>query len=283
MTEITIQEMLDAGSHFGHQTKRWNPKMKPYIYGARSGIHILDLQQTQGLATKAFKAIEDVVANGEPVLFVGTKKQAQDIIEEQAKRAGMPFVTKRWLGGMLTNFQTIKKSIERMIELETRREKNDFVGFKKKELLGFDREIERLRQNLGGLRDLKRAPGAIFVVDPHVEKISIHEANVLGIPIIAITDSNCNPDPIDYVIPANDDALRSIQVFATKIADACLEGMKKRELKARDDQDKPEGKKPARKKDVDGKGQAYVTRADKFEGAEAAQTFSATTAEAEKK
>jgi small subunit ribosomal protein S2 len=225
MSDISIQEMMDAGAHFGHQTRRWNPKMKPYLYGARSGVHIIDLQQTQELAQSALKAIENVVAKGESVLFVGTKKQAQPVIEEQAKRVQMPYVIRRWLGGMLTNFVTIRKSVDKLLEYEMRREKQEFAGLTKKELLGVDREIVKLTESFGGIKAMKRLPGAVFVVDPMVEKIAVHEANILGIPVIAITDSNCDPDPIDYIIPANDDALRSIQVLAFKIADACLNGM----------------------------------------------------------
>ena len=264
MSDILIEEMLDAGCHFGHQTRRWNPKMKPYIYGVRSGIHIIDLQQTQGLAQKALNALEKIVAQGRDVLFVGTKAQAQGIVEQEAIRAKMPFVTKRWLGGMLTNFSTIRHSVERLIELETRREKNDFTGYTKKERLGFDREIAKLQEVLSGIKKMNGLPGAIFVVDPHVEKIPVHEANILGISVIAITDTNCNPDPIDHVIPANDDAQRSIQVFITKAADACLSGLEKREamaLKAGNDTDskKPEGKR-RRSTVVEGTGKAYVAK-----------------------
>lgn len=279
MTGISIQEMLDAGAHFGHQTKKWNPKMQPYIYAARSGVHILDLQQTQTLAEKAFNAIEEIVSRGETVLFVGTKKQAQEVVESEAKRCGMPFITRRWLGGMLTNFSVIRKSVENFIELETRREKNDFSGFTKRELLGVDRKIEKLMHSLGGIKTLKRPPGALFVIDPSMEKIAVHEANVLGIPVIAVTDSNCNPDPVDYVIPANDDALRSLQIFTAKIADACLAGIQKRDLKAREEEGREQTsrKKAGRKaQDVGEAGKAYVTKVDTFETAEGVESFKAT-------
>lgn len=276
---ITIQEMMDAGAHFGHQTKKWNPKMRPYIYGARSGIHILDLQQTHGLALKAFNAIEEIVAGGDSILFVGTKKQAQTVIEEAAKKCSMPYVTRRWLGGMLTNFSTIRKSVERFIELETKREKNEFSGYTKRELLGIDREIAKFQHALGGIKNLRRPPGAVFVVDPHLEKIAVHESNVLGIPVIAVTDSNCDPDPIDYLIPANDDALKSVQVFAERAAEAVLAGMEKRELRAREEASSQEGgkKKLSRKAQaIVGAGKAYVTKTDSFEGKGEVESFSAT-------
>ncbi|MBX7147876.1 30S ribosomal protein S2 [bacterium] len=262
MTEVSIKEMIDAGSHFGHQTKRWNPKMKPYLYGVRSGIHIIDLQQTLSMAKNAFKTVEDVVASGKGVLFVGTKAQAQPVIEEQAKRAGMPYITRRWLGGLLTNFSTIRKSVDRLIEMETRRENNDFAGYTKKEILDIDRDITKMLESLGGIKGMKGLPGAIFVVDPHIEKIAVHEANLLGIPVMAIADSNCDPDPIDYLIPANDDALKSIEVFAKRIADACLAGIERRQAEIKKDEeadaDRPK-KRPSRKAQaVEGKGRAYV-------------------------
>lgn len=281
MIEVSIREMIDSGVHFGHQTHRWNPKMKPFIYGARSGIHILDLSQTQMLAGRAFRAIEDVVSQGLEVLFVGTKDQAQLVIEAEAKKCGMPHVTRRWLGGMLTNFATIRKSVERLLELESRREKNDFAGYTKKERLDIDREIEKLLTVLGGIKHMKSLPGIIFVVDPHQEDIAIHEANTLGIPIVALTDTNCDPDPIEYPIPANDDAVRSIQYFTAKAVLACLSGLEKREALARaedGDAKKGEPKKRTRLSQPDtktGKG-AYVSKADTFETAEGVETFSAT-------
>lgn len=280
MTGISIEEMLDAGAHFGHQTKKWNPKMQPYIYGARSGVHILDLQQTQTLAEKAFRAAEEIVARGENILFVGTKKQAQSVIETEAKRCSMPYITRRWLGGMLTNFSTIRRSVENFIEMETRREKNDFSGFTKRELLGVDRQIAKLQESLGGIKILKRPPGALFVVDPGMEKIAVHEANVLGIPVIAVTDSNCNPDPVDYVIPANDDALKSVQIFTAKIAEACLAGLEKRDLRAREEAaaeaGAPRKKAPRKAQEMGEAGKAYVTKTDTFEKGGEVDSFKAT-------
>lgn len=278
MIEISIQEMLDAGAHFGHQTRRWNPKMKPYIYGTRSGVHIIDLQQTFLLAQKGLNFLEEVVARGEDVLFVGTKKQAQGVVEEEAKRCSMPYVTHRWMGGTLTNFQTIKKSVDRLIELETRRANNDFQGYTKKELLGIDREIKKFLSVLGGIRNMKTRPGALFVVDPGAERLAVHEAEILEIPVAAMTDSNCNPDPIDYPMPANDDALRSIQLFTARAADACLAGLEKRELRAREEgKEAHEGRKQAGRKfqEMEGAGKAYVSRIDKFEEGEAGMSFSA--------
>lgn len=275
---------MDAGAHFGHQTRRWNPKMKPFIYGARSGVHIIDLEQTQNLFKQALKAVEDVVSRGEAVLFVGTKNQAQGVMEEEAKRAGMPFVTRRWLGGMLTNFNTISKSVARFLELEGRREKNDFTGFTKKEKLEVDRELIRLETILGGIKNMRGLPGALFVVDPQLEKIAVHEANVLGIPVIAVTDSNGDPDPIDFIIPANDDAVRSIKVFASGIADACMKGLERREVLARSDDDKTGDArrgKPRRKPAAgEAGGKAYVSKADSYEGAD--ESFSANVESSEK-
>ncbi len=269
MVELSVQEMFEAGSHFGHQTKKWNPKMKPYLYGTRSGVHIIDLQQTQTLAQQALNFLFDVVAGGDDVLFVGTKMQARVILEEQAKRAKMPYMNQRWLGGTLTNFGTIRKSIDRMIDLETRRQNNDFAGFTKKELLTVDREIEKLNESFGGIRHMKRTPGALFIIDPSLEKIAVHEANVLHAPIVAITDSNCDPDPIDYVIPANDDAIRSIQLIASRIADVCLAGLEKREVLAREAGNRrasEDKKRPARQsKEMGGAGKAYVSKADTLE------------------
>lgn len=266
MTEVTLEQMMDAGAHFGHQTRRWNPKMKPYLYGVRSGIHIIDLGQTFHLIKKAHKAVEDIVVQGHQVLFVGTKESAQAPIEEAAQRAGMPYVTRRWLGGMLTNFATIRRSVERLIELETRREKNDFAGYTKKELLGVDREIKRLLVTLGGIKTMRKLPGAVFVVDPMIEKIAVHEAKILGIPVIAILDSNCNPDSIDYLIPANDDSMRSIQLFTSQIAEACLAGVERRQAMALEEGNKrEEGKKRRVSTDLSGHGKAYGAKHDTYE------------------
>lgn len=284
MIEVSIKEMMDVGAHFGHQTRRWNPKMKPYLYGVRSGIHIIDLQQTQPLTMKAVNKVREIVSHNQDLLFVGTKPQAQLVTEEEAKRCSMPFVTRRWLGGMLTNFATIRKSVERMLEFETRRQKNDFAGYTKKELLDVDREIQRLNFTLGGIRNMKKLPGAVLVVDPHTEKIAVHEANLLGIPVIAIADSNCDPDPVDFIIPANDDSLRSIKMFASKLADACLQGMD-----ARDELAKKDANRESRKRDphqraatVNQTGKAYVARADVLESGEAVDSFSAKVEAADK-
>ncbi|MER2560230.1 MAG: 30S ribosomal protein S2 [Myxococcaceae bacterium] len=223
-TGITMRQMLEAGVHFGHQTKRWNPKMKPYIFGARNGIYIIDLQKTVGLARAALRFVSDVTARGGAVLFVGTKKQAQDVVREEASRAGQYFVTNRWLGGTLTNFKTIKQGIDRLKSLETMKEDGTFDRLPKKEVAGLEREREKLEKNLGGVKQLARLPGAIFVIDPKKEAIAVHEANRLGIPVLGLVDTNCDPEGIDYVIPGNDDAIRSIKLFTGKIADACVEG-----------------------------------------------------------
>lgn len=289
MSELNISEMMETGAHFGHQTKRWNPKMRPYIYAARSGVHIIDLQKTKALAERAIEFVTDAVASGKSVLFVGTKPQARDIIKDQAIRAQMHYVNNRWMGGTLTNFTTIKKSIDRLIDFTTKREKNDFEGYTKKELLDIDRMIIKLEASLGGIKKLTGKPGIVFIVDPKHEKIAVQEANKLGVPIVAIVDSNCDPDPIDYLIPANDDAISSIQYFTIRIAEACLAGLEKREQMARMDQEsegqRAKGKPTPRrkvnrsedmaKKPQKGKG-AYVARDAKpeFEG-DAAGGFSA--------
>ncbi|MCI0572689.1 MAG: 30S ribosomal protein S2 [Myxococcaceae bacterium] len=221
---ITMRQLLEAGVHFGHQTKRWNPKMKPYIFGARNGIYIIDLQKTVQMARAAFRFVSDITARGQAVLFVGTKKQAQDVIREEAARAGQFFVTSRWLGGTLTNFKTIKQGIDRLKALEKMAEDGTFERLPKKEVAGLEREREKLERNLGGVKDLTKLPGCLFVVDPKKEHIAIHEATRLGIPVIAVVDTNCDPDGIDFVIPGNDDAIRSIKLFTGKIADACAEG-----------------------------------------------------------
>lgn len=263
MQEVSIEAMMEVGAHFGHQTRRWNPKMRPYLFGARSGIHIIDLERTYHLFRKALKLIQDVVASGKDVLFVATKQQALEVIRAEAQRCGMPYIVRRWLGGLLTNFDTISQSVGRLIDLQTRRENNDFEGYKKKELLEIDREIERLEATLGGIKKMKRMPGALFIVDPQREKIAVHEANVLGIPVIALTDSNCDPDPIDYVVPANDDSLRSIAYFTQYVANICLAGLEKRSELAKAEAAKPE-EKPLRKgrelKDMKEKGRAFVAK-----------------------
>ena len=221
---ITMKQLLEAGVHFGHQTKRWNPKMKPYIFGARNGIHIIDLQKTVGLARSAFRFVSDVAAKGGTVLFVGTKKQAQDVIREEASRSGMYYVTNRWLGGTLTNFKTVKSGIDRLKTIEKMEADGTFERLPKKEVASLEREREKLEKNLGGIKDMTRLPGAVFVIDPKKEHIAVPEANRLGIPVVAIVDTNCDPEGIDYAIPGNDDAIRAIQLFTSKMADACIEG-----------------------------------------------------------
>jgi small subunit ribosomal protein S2 len=229
MSVVTMKELLEAGVHFGHQTKRWNPKMKPYIFGARNGIYILDLQQTVKFLDVAYGFIRDKVAKGEKILFVGTKKQAQEAIYEEAGRCGMFYVNHRWLGGTLTNFQTIKKSIDKLRELEKMEKNEGFQGLPKKEVLQLQKKAAKLSKYLGGIKDMDRFPGVLFIVDPKRERIAVSEARKLGVPTVAIVDTNCDPDEIDYVIPGNDDAIRAIRLFATKMADAVIEGKKLRE------------------------------------------------------
>ncbi len=221
---ITMKQLLEAGVHFGHQTKRWNPKMKRYIFTARNGIYIIDLQQTVKMFRAAYDVVRDMAADGRTILFVGTKKQAQEAIEEEARRAGTPYVNIRWLGGMLTNFQTIRKSLDRLQKLTDMTTDGTAEKLPKKEVLRLAKERARLEKVLGGIKDLRRIPDAIFVVDPSREEIAVLEARRLSIPIIAIVDTNCDPDLVDYVIPGNDDAIRAIKLFLGKIADAIIEG-----------------------------------------------------------
>ena len=228
MAQITMKQMLEAGVHFGHQTKRWNPKMKPYIFGARNGIYIVDLQKTVRYFKTAYQFIQETVARGEKVLFIGTKKQAQDAIVEESQRAEQYYVNNRWLGGMLTNFATIKASIDRLKKIEAMAADGTLEHYTKKEALQLERERERLERNLGGIKQMSRLPGAVFVIDPNKEAIAVQEANKLGIPVVAVVDTNCDPDNIDYVIPGNDDAIRAIRLFAARIADACIEGVQQR-------------------------------------------------------
>src|SRR4030042_5076668 len=224
MAAVTMKELLEAGVHFGHETKRWDPKMKPYIFGARNGIYIIDLQKTVQLFKEAHQFVRDICAHGEYFLFVGTKKQAQETIYEQTTRCSMFYVNNRWLGGMLTNFQTIKHSIDRLNKLEAMKNEEIYNLLPKKEVLELEKERSRLERSLGGIKKMDRLPGAIFVVDPKKEKIAVREARKIGIPSIGIVDTNCNPAELDYILPGNDDAIRAIQLFATKIADAAIEG-----------------------------------------------------------
>jgi small subunit ribosomal protein S2 len=224
MSNVTMKELLEAGVHFGHETKRWDPKMKPYIFGARNGIYIIDLQKTVQLFKEVYQFVRDIVAKGEYILFVGTKKQAQETIYEQATRCGMFYVNHRWLGGMMTNFQTIKRSIDRLNKLEAMKSEEIYNLLPKKEVLELEKERIKLEKCLGGIKNMDRLPGAIFVVDPKKEKIAVKEARKIGIPSIGIIDTNCNPEELDYIIPGNDDAIRAIHLFASKIADAVVEG-----------------------------------------------------------
>ncbi|NQU12576.1 MAG: 30S ribosomal protein S2 [Desulfobacteraceae bacterium] len=224
MAIINMKQLLESGVHFGHQTRRWNPKMKSYIFGARNGIHIIDLQKTVRLFKLAYDFVAKIVSEGYPVVFVGTKKQARDSVIEESERCGMFNVVNRWLGGTLTNFQTIRKSIARLKDLEAMKEDGSINRYKKKEILKMEKELFKLNRNLGGIKNMDELPGAVFVVDPKREKIAVREARKLGIPVIAIADSNCDPDDIDFIIPGNDDAIRAIRLICSKIADACVEG-----------------------------------------------------------
>lgn len=224
MAVISMKQLLEAGVHFGHQTRRWNPKMKPYIFGARNGIYIIDLQRTVRLFHSAYRFVSERAAAGESLLFVGTKQQARDTIGEEAKRCGMYYINQRWLGGMLTNFKTIKYRIDRLKELDAMVADGTINRFPKKEILQLQNEREKLEKNLGGIKDMTRLPGAIFVVDTQRENIAVKEANRLGIPVVAIVDTNCDPDLVDHVVPGNDDAIRAIRLITAKMADACIEG-----------------------------------------------------------
>lgn len=223
MGVISMKQLLEAGVHFGHQTRRWNPKMAEYIFAERNGIYIIDLQKTVKKVEDAYQAIANIVKDGGEVLFVGTKKQAQDSIKEEAERCGMYYVNQRWLGGMLTNFETIKTRIARLKQLEEMQENGTFEVLPKKEVALLLGEMEKLEKNLGGIKEMTRIPDVMFVVDPRKEKIAIQEAHILGIPVVAIVDTNCDPEEVDYVIPGNDDAIRAVKLIAGKIADAVIE------------------------------------------------------------
>ena len=224
MAVISMKQLLEAGVHFGHQTRRWNPKMAQYIFTERNGIYIIDLQKTVRKIDEAYMFIRDLALEGKSVLFVGTKKQAQESIEAEAKRCGMYFVNNRWLGGTLTNFRTIQTRIKKLNEIDAMEKNGQFEVLPKKEVIKLCAEREKLLKNLGGIREMKKLPGALFIVDPRKERIAVQEARILGIPIVAIVDTNCDPDEIDYVIPGNDDAIRAVKLIAGKLADAVLEG-----------------------------------------------------------
>ena len=221
---ISMKQLLEAGVHFGHQTRRWNPKMAPYIYTERNGIYIIDLQKSVGKVDEAYNAIRDCVANGGKILFVGTKKQAQDSIKNESERCGMFYVNQRWLGGMLTNFKTIQSRVARLKKIEEMAEDGTFEVLPKKEVIQLKREQEKLEKNLGGIKEMQDIPDMIFVVDPRKERICIQEAHTLGIPLVGICDTNCDPEELDYVIPGNDDAIRAVKLIVSKMADAVIEG-----------------------------------------------------------
>ena len=264
---IAMKELLECGVHFGHQTRKWNPKMKPYIFGARNGIHIINLQQTVKLFRQAYQFVMERAAEGETVLFVGTKHQAADVVREEAERSGMFYVNNRWLGGTLTNFRTIKVSVENLNELDKMYQEGNYPVRTKKEAMMKDKLRLKLAKNLSGIRKMNRLPGIMFVIDPQKEDIAIAEANKLGIPVVAVCDTNCNPQGVDFVIPGNDDAIRSIRLFASKIAEACIEGAAAFKGK--------EGARPAKgddeKRDIGGKKVAVKkVRTRREEGDEAA-------------
>ena len=232
MAYVSMKQMLETGVHFGHQTRRWNPKMRPYIFGARNGIHIIDLQQTVKLFRTAHDKVVDTVANGGKVLFIGTKRQAQETVAAEADRAGQFSVTNRWMGGTLTNFQTIQKSIERLKKLEAMFADESVNRYQKKEILRLQREMDKLELTLGGIKDMEKLPQLAFIIDPNREDIAVNECRKLGIPIVAVTDTNSDPDVVDYIIPGNDDAIRAIKLFVSSIAEACLEGQAMRKPEA---------------------------------------------------
>ena len=265
MSTVSMKLLLESGVHFGHQTNKWNPKMKPYIFGARNGIYIIDLQQTVEMFKGAYSFVVDTITKGGEILFVGTKKQAQESIREEAERCGMPYVNYRWLGGMLTNFSTIKKRIDRLNELDAMFSSESVHVFPKKEILLYQKEKEKLDKVLGGIRRMKGHPAAIFVVDPKKEDIAVHEARKLGVPVVAIVDTNCDPDVVDYVIPGNDDAIRAIKLFSARIADAVLDGKKKFEEKIQAESDK----KDAREEKAADAGEADVPDSVETAGSEA--------------
>lgn len=234
---VSMKLLLEAGVHFGHQTRRWHPKMKSYIFTERNGIHIIDLQQTVVKLREAGEFVRDLVAKGSDILFVGTKKQAQEAVEQEAKRAHMPYVNQRWLGGTLTNFSTIQARIDYLVRLEDRKAKGEFQSFSKKEVLKIEEEITRMNRLMGGIKEMTRIPGALFIIDPTKEKIALAEAQRLGVPVVAVVDTNCDPTGIDYAIPANDDAIRAIRLLCAKIADSALEGLAEREALAAEEEE----------------------------------------------
>lgn len=287
MPNVTMKELLEAGVHFGHQTARWNPKMKPYVFGARNGIYIIDLQKTVQHTREACDFAKQICAEGKRILFVGTKKQAKDVIVEEAQRSNQNFVAHRWLGGTLTNYQTVKASIDRLKRHEALKAGEDWSALTKKEQSMINREIEKLEGSLGGIKDMKKLPGALFVIDPMKEHIAVKEAKKLGIPTIAVVDTNCDPDDVDYVIPGNDDAIRAIKLFSHLIAESCIEGARvfQEKLKADEDlarkvakeEDTGEKKVSRFEGDLDLRGPDEAELAAAAEGEEAEATTEATT------
>ncbi len=270
---ISMKQLLEAGVHFGHQTRRWNPKMQPFIFMDRNGIHIIDLQQTVTRLNDAYKFVEQLAAEGGTILFVGTKKQAQEAVAEEAKRCGMFYVNQRWLGGMLTNFQTIQARIRYLRDLETRREHGDFERLPKKEAQHLIDDINRLERTLGGIKEMRKLPNAVFIVDTRKERTAVLEARRLEIPVIALADTNCDPDEMDYPIPANDDAIRAVRLLCAKIADAVIEGRRQLEAEHKDEGQPEEGESIE-------SGETPVEKASEAEGP-AQEEIAAPTAEAE--
>ncbi len=263
MATISMKALLESGVHFGHRTNKWDPRMRPYIFTERNGIHILDLQQTVKLANQAYSIIRDTVANGGTILFVGTKRQAQETVAEEAARCGMPYVTERWMGGMLTNWSTIHQRIQELERLEKIRDTDEINRLTKKEGLLIEREINRLQTRLSGVRTMKRVPDLLFIVDVGREDSAVHEANLLNIPIVALVDTNCNPQNIDYVIPSNDDAIRAIKLLVSKMADAVLEG---KAMRKEEEPEQPEGAKLDAKSKSRASRQAVVVEEDENVG-----------------
>jgi small subunit ribosomal protein S2 len=283
---VTMKQLLEAGVHFGHQTRRWNPKMRPVIFTAKNGVHIIDLQQTVERLDAAYKFVTELTASGDAVLFVGTKKQAQDAIKEEAERGGQFFVNSRWLGGMLTNFQTIQSRIRYLKDLEARKEAGEFERLPKKEAQKLNDELERLQRTLGGIRNMRRLPGAIFVVDTRKEHTAVLEARRLEIPVIALADTNCDPDEMDYPIPANDDAIRSVRLLCAKFADAALEGRHQADAQRKDAAEDEAGRHmpgmteaPVTLEDFGGEPETSATSATSVEATNVEATSAASAAE----
>jgi small subunit ribosomal protein S2 len=262
MSGITMKQMLEAGLHFGHQTRRWNPKMKPYIFAPRNGIYIINLDKTIRLFRKAYDYVAEVAANGGFILFVGTKRQAQGIIKEEAARCGMYYINHRWLGGTLTNFQTIKKGVDRLKSIEAMQEDGSINKFPKKEILLMEKERIKLERNIGGIKNMRSLPAAVFVIDPNKEQIAVQEANKLNIPVVALADTNCNPEGITHIIPGNDDAIRAIKLITSAMADAVLDGRSQLQEKDAVVQEMAEQAMAENVEDVSGKAEAEEQQAD---------------------